>query len=335
MCDRPQKGRLFAAARLGSAVRRARIPRRSGPNHLRCLLLALLFLLGAPRAQHFTVSAPEGDVTAASLQTVERLVEAGIGRVAALIPGTPKNAFAVHVHRSASSVPPELSSVMHPGAPAFALLGRQEIHLLIDEVRDLRNTIDHELVHILLHQHAGPAGMYVPRWFHEGLAQSIAGETYLGASEEALVFRAATKTLIPFRELVADFPHDDDVQLQTAYGQSYSFVSFLRRRVGLGVLLESARRCSPSFEFRQAFAQRMDRAMLHFEQEWSDWLIHESGAPWRLLLRNCFDYCMLLAVPMFLIAWIKKRTRERRIRDRLAADDETSILALPPPQEAP
>ena len=309
-------------------------PPARGLPILRWFFLALLLCLGAPRAQSFSVSAPERDVSTSTLEAIDRLVVAGLARISAQIPGTPKRSFAVLVHRHSRSMSQELIDSVHPGAPGFARLVEQEIHLILDDSHDLRNTIDHELVHILLHQYAGDAGLVIPRWFHEGLAQDLSGHTYLGASEEALVFRANTKTLIPFRTLTLGFPRDDEVLLRTAYGQSYSLVSFLHRRVGLGELLAVVRACSERRTFNQAFGEHMQRGLVHYEDEWVDYLIHESGAPLRLLLRNCFDYSMLLAVPVFFLALLRKLRREHAIRERLTRQDALEQRAAMPPEPA-
>lgn len=291
----------------------------------------LLTLLTAARAQEFSVRADAPERAAA----IERMVEKGLAKLTPHFPRMPVRPFTVVVHPDGDGLTPELRAAVHPGTAGFARLEAQEIHLMLAEARrappnDLQTVVEHELVHLLLHQFAGPGGPHVPRWFHEGLAQALSGGPYLGISEEALVYRIWSNSLIPFRALVEDFPRDDEGELQAAYGQSFSFVSYLWREIGLEVLLAAARECSAERPFAAAVAVRMERGLVQYEDAWREHVLHASGALWRILLRESFTYLMLLAVPIAILALLRKLARERRIRARLDALD-----APPLPREDP
>jgi hypothetical protein len=303
---------------------------------LRLLLAPWFVLLSALvplRAQGFTVEA-HGGVPATTVPAVERMVSNGLRELLPAFPGIERRPFSVHVHESADALPPELARSLDAGTAGFALLERDEMHLLLSKSTHsgelgLAGVVKHELVHLLLDQYAGAAGPYVPRWFHEGLAQCLAGETYLMANEESLVFRAATGTLMSFYSLVDGFPRRDETALQLAYGQSWSFVAFLQRRIGMRVLLRAARECGPKLGFQHVIARDAEIGLYDLDQQWQRYLIHESGAPWRVLMRNTFECSMLVAVPILILAIRRRRRREGAIADRLArADDEVDSVAL-------
>lgn len=300
-------------------------------HRVSALLLAfLLILVGSVRGQEIRVVADDERVATASVTAVEKLALAAFRSLAPNFPHTRFRPIAVHLHSSGDALGQELRRALHPGTAGCALLGRDEIHLMLREA--LRNenggleaVVKHELVHVLLDQHAGAGGPFLPRWLHEGLAQALSESGYLDASEETLVFRAATDTLIDFRDLVDDFPRDDEMLLRLAYRQSWSWVVFLQRYVGLDVILKAARESSQKLRFHQVLSGELGHGLLPIQERWVDWLIHESGAPWRALMRNTFEFCMLLTVPIFFLAFLRKRRREQAIRDRLARADEAFL----------
>ena len=270
------------------------------------------------------------------MAAVDRLTRRAFAEVAPNFPRTQFRPFTVHLHASGSSLGPELRHALHPGTAGCALLGRDEIHLMLREaINDpgggLAGVVKHELVHVLLDQHAGAGGPYLPRWFHEGLAQALSESGYLDASEETLVFRAATGSLIDFRDLIDDFPRDDEMLLRLAYRQSWSWVVYLQRYVGTDLLLKAARGSSAKLKFHQVLSGELGHGLLPIQDLWVDWLIHESGAPWRALMRNTFEFCMLLTVPILFLAVLRKRRREHVVRDRLSRQDEVLLLDDAPP----
>ena len=225
----------------------ARTPTLS-PLARRCVALAvpaLAALLSAPlaeppraqdRAPQIRCVAADPSVGRQALAQVESMARRGVARLQKWFPGTPVRPVTIVLHSDASSIDPEQRGDLHPGVAGFARLQHDEIHLIlqaiqVDPPNDLRTTVDHELVHILLDQHVGPNGLYVPRWLHEGLAQVLAGGLYLDIQEEHLALRVRDRTYLPFRSLRESFPSHDPDALALAYGQSNSFVAFLRRKV--------------------------------------------------------------------------------------------------------
>ncbi len=293
------------------------------------LLAVLLAVLGAvgPCQQSdpgYKVTGAPG-VSSSSLAAVEKAVERGLEKLEPLFPGMPERDFAVAVHQTAASLPEEVGQ-WHRGAPGLALLVRQEIHLIRGEMDpdgpgNLQGVVEHELVHILLHQFAGSRDRALPRWFHEGLAQDLSGAIYLGAREEDLVFRARTGTLLSFGDLRREFPRGDEFRLREAYAQSFSFVAYLRRRLGHPTLLEVVQLCGEGLDFRRAFVERTRRSVVSFEGGWIEYLENESGAGFRVILRNCFSYMIIFAVPLLALAVIRRLARDKRAQEKLAASE--------------
>lgn len=307
---------------------------------LRTILL-LVVVQTLPGQGHSLDVVPGGpEVSSQALDVVRSRGEAGLARLAPMFRPKRTGPIRIVVHRNEESLPSTLRHSLHPGTAGLALLGRDEIHLLLAEARrqppdDLRTVVEHELVHVLLDRHAGRAGMFVSRWFHEGLAQALTSAIYLGASEEALVFRLRAGTLPTFRELHRAFPRDDRIALSIAYAQSFSFVNFLLRETELSVLLDAAARSTADGTYDEAFRAATGRALAEVEERWRQWLRTGSGAGLRVLLENCFGLALALALPLLVLAGIRVWNREHRRSLALGSREQevTTVFGAPLPGE--
>jgi hypothetical protein len=299
------------------------------------LSLALALSPQQPAGAWCTVSAADADVAAAAVAVVEAEVEPALARVRQAFPDLPKQPFRIVVHASESALPAALRPLHHEGSPGFALLGRSEIHLLLAEARattgGLRPVLVHEMTHELLHQACAPWGDRIPRWFHEGLAQVVAGDTYLDASEEVIAWRAAMQQLLPFSELGDRFP-TDPLQLRIAYAQSYSFVAWLEQRIGLPAVVAMARSVDGDRSLELALVLATNRSTADVFEEWRDHVVHGSGAVWRVVLRDFFALSMILAVPLLAMAMIRRMRADRLARERLARDEAFGAAPEPMPE---
>lgn len=284
-----------------------------------------LILLFAAHAQspsnEFTVTAAEG-VSQTGHSTVETYVREGLARLAPMFPGTPTRGCRITVHATDATLPDDIRASLHEGTAGVALLRRSEIHLMLDASRnlpphDLRTVVDHEIVHILLDQHAGP---HVSRWFHEGLAQLLSGGAYIGMSEDDLVITARADRLLRFADLRYEFPGDRN-GLRRAYAQSFSFVGHLHRKFGLPALLECARASTPDGGFRAGFVAVQRAPLLHEVDAWKHYVLTGSGAPMRFLLNNCFSFLMVIGLPLLALAAIRRFRRDEAARQKLARED--------------
>lgn len=257
---------------------------------------------------------------AGRLARLEQRARETLAELAPRFPGTPSRPIVVTAHRDADSLPAELREHLHEGTPGFVLLGHDEIHLLLDEIApappgDLRTVLRHEMVHVLLDQFAGQRAPLVPRWLHEGLAQVLSDFTYLGTTEEGLVYVMAIGRLPRLSDLERDFPADD-LQRRRAYAFARSFTAYLVRETSLETILEAVSRLDDE-GFSSAWLRVTHHGLGREMEAWRDHLLNESGAPWRILFNNCFQYLMIAAVGLLAFAAIRRFDRESRIRKRL------------------
>lgn len=301
-------------------------------------LLALGAGTGVASAAAQDVASPRvvagaGEVAPGTVERVRALVDEETPRLRALFDGKPRLGFVVHVHADRESLPEALARLHHQGSPGFALLGQHQIHLVWGEMArpgtTVRGVVVHEIVHELLDQYVAPHGRRIPRWFHEGLAQCLAGDTYLGASEEELVWPLGAGRLPAFGELRTTFPDDPD-QLRVAYGQSYSYVAWLLHEYGLDDLLAIARAADERTSFEQALSGRLRRSSIELEQGWRQHVLHRSGAPWRVLLDQCFSLLLIGALPVLVLALMRRLRSEQRAARHLHLRE-----AMQPPAAEP
>lgn len=275
-----------------------------------------------------TVVAGAGDVDAEWVERTRAVVAAELPDVGHWFP-SPKHVFFVHVHADRDTLPPALAACLQPESPAFTLLGQHQIHLVWGEMRrlgeELPRVVRHELVHELLDQATFPHSNRIPRWFHEGLAQHIAGGTYLGAREQDLVWRLMLGRLPSCNELRERFAGDVDA-LRLAYALSYSYVAWLAREHGEAALLAAARAVDDYTSFESALAGRLGRNTLQLEDGWRDYLLHGSGAPWRSLMQEWFSLVMVAVLPLLVIAVGRRLAREGRTA-RLLAERDARLAA--------
>lgn len=266
------------------------------------------------------VIAGSGTVDPKTLPEVQALVGAGLAELVPQFPGLSVRPFVVWLHGSRDALPPHLGRLLHHGVAGFTLLGQRQIHLVWGEMQQqlasAQGVVTHELAHELLDQWVGPHGRAIPRWFHEGLAQVLAGDTYLGAREEDLVWRIGTDRLLPFSDLREGFPKERD-SLQTAYAQSYSYVAWLVARHGVPKLLEAARRVDEATSFDRALVDMTRRTTLELQDAWLDHLRYGSGAFWRGLNEQSFHLLLLGCLPLLWLAFRRRSARERRAAERL------------------
>lgn len=293
------------------------------------ILLAILLMsvcLGAqaPAGEWFTVAAGGPEVAAGMVQRVQDEARFGLAKLQPTFPGLPNQQFQIFVHGSAEDLPAELKAVHHPGSPGFSLPARHEIHILAAETTNdaagLSVVIAHEIVHELLGQLADPYGEQIPRWAHEGIAQVLTGDTYLGASEENIVWRVTTEQLLPFGSLESDFPRDP-VLLKLAYAQSFSYLAWIEREIGRRELIGLIDAIDKDTSFLRALVLATRRTTSELEGEWHDYLLHSSGAQFRSLLSQCFSILMILALPLLALAVSRRMRNETALRRRLEAQE--------------
>ena len=289
------------------------------------VLLASVMCVTTAAGQVVQVTAGDSGVPQSVVERVDQLSEDAIEQLLPHFPGLVPVPFQLSVHDTMASVPAELSHSFHDNTAGLAALDRGLVLIVLGRCKprppdDVATVVRHEVVHILLHQYAGPAGPFVPRWVHEGVAQVLAEATYLGASEEDIVFHAATGNMIAFSRLDRRFPSKPQA-LRWAYAQSFSFVSFLRRQVGMEGLLRAVRATSEEQRFRDAFYREVGASLVDYEHDWIEYLKTGSGAAQRVLLTSCFGLTLVGFLPVLVLAGRRRWNRDRESRDHLAAEE--------------
>jgi hypothetical protein len=212
----------------------------------------------------------------------------------------------------ATNMPVWVSGVAHPPSGVIAI----SMHDPDGSRSDLDTLLQHELVHVALYRATN--GAELPRWFHEGVAESFANEVSL-LRAEALA-GAVFGVGVPDIDRLETYFHGDSRQANVAYAAARDFVTWLRYHDA-----ESA-------EFRQLISQLHNGRS--FNQSFVDAYgieLTELDSSWRAGLFGRFMWFPLLGsggLPFFLVgpivvlAWIRRRRRLATDWARLDAQEQ-------------
>jgi hypothetical protein len=167
---------------------------------------------------------------------------------------------------------------------------------------NLEALLKHEMAHVALHRASG--GAEVPRWFHEGVAESFEDNVDLARAQTlaGLVFGRGVPDI---EDLDASFYSDDPVVVSGAYAASRDLVNFLRYRDGTGD------------DFKQLLAElRLGHTFdASFIRTYKSGL-RELVGEWRAGLPGRFVWYPLIAgggmplgvlLPLIIAAWVRRR----------------------------
>ncbi len=251
-----------------------------------------------------------------------------------------EQATVLHFAKTLRDVPDRIAPSFHDWTVALATPWGGRIDVCLERVRpdppmDLFTVLVHEFVHLALGEiemRESKKTRHLPRWFHEGLAQEVAGKNWFPEYEEALAFRAASGRLLRWSDLERGFPKDAE-ELRLAYAQSSSYFGFLMRRVGYDEVLHAAAR------FLRGEVESLDRALyLDRSQSFSS-----IAAAWeedlrsgrnalRLLGKNCFQVLLWLCIPLLFFVFRKRIFREN-MADKRLQDWENAQRAYDSPED--
>jgi hypothetical protein len=135
-------------------------------------------------------------------------------------------------------------------------------------VVELRQSIPHELSHLLLYQATGAGYANVPRWFDEGLATLF--ETAPNPAFEAILQEAvAAGSTLPFAELCNEFPIDNgDNRVTLAYAQSASLVHLIQAEYGNNALNQIVRAFVDGADCQSAVKRVLGMSLAELNQYW-------------------------------------------------------------------
>ena len=181
---------------------------------------------------------------------------------------------------------------------------------------DLANLLKHEMAHVALHRAAG--GAELPRWFHEGMAESLAGGISLSRAQTlaSAVFGPGIPKL---ERLESAFREHDAQRVSMAYAASRDLVTHLRYRDGTGAQLKqvlSELRRGHSLE--ASFVRAYGLGLHELVNEWREGL--PARFIWYAMLASG-GLPFMLVVPLVAVAWIRRRRVLRRGWERLERED--------------
>ncbi len=154
---------------------------------------------------------------------------------------------------------------------AFAIPDKNLIILIFPESfrnpSRLRFIIGHEIVHILIHRQAG---VFIPRWFDEGVAMYLSREPNV-IDEMKLLLAVAMGGIINLESIQRSFP-ETGRRAQLAYIESASTIVFLVEEFGPSCITHILNATREEHDFRSGFLKATGTDLPQFEMEWRLWI---------------------------------------------------------------
>lgn len=239
------------------------------------------------------------------------------------------HAWPTHVEVRIGNGREEFEAIALPGGrpPSWSTaLAYPDQGIVLVEARTLTDasgpsTLRHELAHVAL----GAIGRDWPRWFQEGFAVHLTGEQRYSFTQYATLFRAVHQDRIfHFDDLATGWPeHPLDVEI--AYAQSASFVSWLIDTKGpaaLGALLDEESRGA---SFDQAFSRAFKSSVWAEETAWRR-LLPVRYSWWPILTGGTTVWG--LAAVLTVVAWARRRRQTALRRAEQLAEEAAQDAAL-------
>jgi hypothetical protein len=200
-----------------------------------------------------------------------------------------------------------------PITVAFAIPKKSLI--VIDQSRmnthpfTLRNTLKHELCHLMLHDRV----RNVPRWLDEGISQWVSdglGDIVMDQKRSLLNRAALRGGIMPIRSLSNRFPGTRD-GLVLAYEESKSFVAHMVSVYGKDGLLDIIERMKRGEDAETAVSSALSTPFDAIEGKWRDSL--RKRVTWFTFLSYhlydiLFGLMALISIAGFIRVWLKKRS---------------------------
>ncbi len=181
---------------------------------------------------------------------------------------------------------------------------------------DLDSLLRHEMAHVALYRATG--GAELPRWFHEGVAESFGNEIDLLRSQTlaGAVYGAGVP---PLEQLEDNFHGIDPIAVTVSYAAARDFVNYLRYRDDGSDLRQLMSELRRGINFDAAFVKAFGRSLGELDGEWRSGLtgrfvwfpvISSGGLPFAALS------------PLIVVAAVRRRRQLREGWARLAREDE-------------
>jgi len=217
----------------------------------------------------------------------------------------------------ATGMPEWVSGVAHPPSGEIAIA----MHDPDGSRSDLDTLLRHELVHVALFR--ATAGAELPRWFHEGVAESFANEVSLMRAET--LAGAVFGSGVPDVDGLERAFHGDARQAGVAYAAARDFTTWLRYHDTDGAefrqLLTQLHKGRP---FEQAFIDAYGQTLDELDAQWHAGLF--GRFVWFPLLGSG-SLPFLLVGPAVVFAWVRRRRQLAADWARLEAEEEAERAA--------
>jgi len=182
------------------------------------------------------------------------------------------------------------------------------------------STLEHEMCHILLHQHVD--SIRLPRWLDEGLCQWASNsidEIIHGQRTSALRGVVLSERMVPLADLQHRFP-DDRTDRLLAYEASKRFTTFLLERHGKPRVLAFLKRLEDGDDVPAAASLAFSSSLEDLEQRWRATLTRKTA--WLTFLGHyLYEILFALMAVMTVYGFIRSRVRQRRYRDEDEDED--------------
>ncbi len=231
----------------------------------------------------------------------------------------------------------EYEAMALPGSrpPGWAVaLAWPEANVVLVDARSLASpegttTLRHELVHIAL----GRLGAGWPRWFQEGVAQSLTGERAFRTEHySTMAIAIAAGRLYDFSALADGFPERPQ-DVEVAYAQSAEFIGYLRSTHGPERFGELIDLVSTGVPFERAFGRAFHSSLSVEEAAFRDDVALRY--PWWPVLLGSGTLLWCFASVLMVIAFVRRRRavavlRAEQLRVELLEDTAALLLGTLP-----
>lgn len=213
----------------------------------------------------------------------------------------------------ATEMPQWVAGVAHPSS-GEVLIAR---HGPDGRPTDLAALLRHELTHVALYR--ATEGATVPRWFNEGLAESLEGNVDLGRVQTlaTMVFGSGVPSV---EHLEAQFRQPEGARAAEAYAAARDLVNFLRFHDGSGAELRRLLgQLRMGYAFETAFVRSYGVSQSEMVEAWRD------GLPvryfWFPMLAGG-GVPMVIVFPLLVAAWLRRHRQRQIAWARLEHEDE-------------
>ncbi|MBU2551752.1 MAG: hypothetical protein KKB20_25300 [Proteobacteria bacterium] len=174
---------------------------------------------------------------------------------------------------------------------------------------DVPRVLNHELGHLVLARVFRYANL--PQWLDEGLTMHLADDW--GLDRQVAMARAlASGGLIPLADLTRGFPRDV-IGAETAYAESYYFLSFLKDRYGRGALGRLITHLGLGAAPESALFRISGLGVPDLEEEFKGWLVRRFSVFW--IVTGPGTIWVLSVLLLIVGVIIKRRASARKLAE--------------------